>query len=159
MALIDLNLLCGDVTSFLDLTPRYTLGNVISHTARVDANFLMSVMARHTTGVDVLCAPVDVEDSRRITPEQIQEVLAVTKSLYSTQSWIPAASFSAATSAAFGASDHILFTTVLTLPAIRNAKRYISAIDSQRFQAGRAKLVITGHLPRTISKQAMRKRS
>ncbi len=38
--LVDLNLCSGDVTAFLDLTPRYTLSNVTARLGHVDASFL-----------------------------------------------------------------------------------------------------------------------
>ena len=82
VALIDLNLFCGNVTSFLDLTPRYNLASITSNMERLDANFLMSVMENHSSGLHVLSGPVDLNDSAAITPEQLQEVIRVMRNVF-----------------------------------------------------------------------------
>src|SRR5512138_8179 len=79
VALVDLNLFSGDVSTFLDVSTRYTLTSVTSNLTRMDASFLMSVMTRHSSGVYLLSEPLEVEETLGITPEQIQRVLTFLK--------------------------------------------------------------------------------
>jgi len=44
VALVDLNLEAGDISTFLNVNPAYTLSSVTSNIDRLDANFLMSSM-------------------------------------------------------------------------------------------------------------------
>src|SRR6266571_2046505 len=83
VALVDLNLYSGDVSSFLDVNPAYTLSSVTSNVARLDASFLMSVMTKHASGVYVLTEPLEVDEALDITPEQIVRVLALLKGVFS----------------------------------------------------------------------------
>ena len=46
------------------------------------------------------------------------------------------------TAAVFEMSQHILYTTVMNLPALKNTKRYISAMERKGFLKGKVKLLV-----------------
>jgi pilus assembly protein CpaE len=50
VALVDRNLFAGDISTFLDVNPSYTLSSVTNNIARLDATFLMGVMTRNSSG-------------------------------------------------------------------------------------------------------------
>ena len=152
VALVDLNLFSGDIAAFLDLAPRYTLGNVISKIGHIDASFLKSVMVKHSSNVHVLNAPLDLGDADRIQPEQIREVIATLRTIFEYTVVDAGGQLFGSNLTTFNLSDQILFTTVLTLPALKNAKRYLTAMDREGLRPDRVKLVLNRHNPKDYIK-------
>src|SRR5258708_4719764 len=58
VSLVDLNLWGGDIAMLLDMTPRRTLGDLLPGFGGIDYDVVDSVMAKHTSGVSVLAAPL-----------------------------------------------------------------------------------------------------
>jgi pilus assembly protein CpaE len=148
VALVDLNLFGGDVDSFLDFSPKYTLSSVTTNISRLDANFLMSVMTRHSSGIYVLTEPHEVDEASEITPEQVRRVLAFLKEIFSYVIIDTGGHLAGCNLTVFENSDHVLFNTVLSLPALKNAKRYLAAMGRKGLRQGRVQLIVNRYLPR-----------
>ncbi|WP_279342290.1 AAA family ATPase [Geotalea sp. SG265] len=148
VALMDANLFCGNVTSFLDFTPRYDLSSTTSNLGRLDGNFLMSVMERHRSGLHVLSAPLDLEEAAEVTPEQLREVIAVMQEAFSYTIIDAGGPITSCNQAIFASSDLIFFTTVLDLPSLKNAKRYLPLVRKVAGPNGRIELLINRHTPK-----------
>ena len=146
VALIDLNLFSGDIAAFLDLAPRYNLANVTAKTGQIDANFLRSVIVPHSSGMHVLNGPAELGDADRIKPEQLQEVIGILQSIFTYTVIDTGGQLFGCNLATFDCSDHILFTTLLNIPALKNAKRYLAAMDSEGVGADKVKLVVNRHV-------------
>jgi pilus assembly protein CpaE len=146
VALVDLNLFSGDISTFLDVNPTYTLSSVTSNIDRLDANFLMSVMTRHSSGPFVLTEPLEVDDAISITPEQVQRTLKFLKGIFNYVVVDCGGQLEGCNMAVFESSDLILFTTALSLPALRNTKRYLTALERKGFHRDRVKLVVNRFL-------------
>jgi len=142
VALIDLNLLSADVATFLDLAPRYTLANVIAKTGQIDASFLKSVIVPHVSGVHVLNGPRDLRDADSILPKLLQEVISVLQTIFDYTIIDTGGQLSGCNQRIFDCSDQILFTTVLNLPALINAKRYLATMNNEGFGPDKVRLVV-----------------
>ncbi|HJV65389.1 MAG TPA: response regulator [Geomonas sp.] len=140
-ALIDLNPCSGDVPAFLDLSPRYNLISVAAKAGELDANYLRTVMVGHDSGLQVLTGSEEPWESASLRPELLHEVVGLSRALYDYTVIDLGGPLSHVTMAALQASDRILYNTVLSLPAVRNAKRHLPAL--QRADLGdRLKLVV-----------------
>jgi len=148
VALVDLNLFSGDVASFLDFSPKYTLSSVTSNISRLDANFLMSVMTKHPAGIYVLTEPQEVDEASEITPEQIRRVLAFLKEIFTYIVIDTGGQLAGCNMTVFENADHILFNTVLSLPALKNTKRFLGAMEKKGLRQGRVQLLVNRYLPR-----------
>jgi pilus assembly protein CpaE len=149
VALVDLNLDAGDVNTFLNVNPTYTLSSVTSNIERLDANFLMSVMTRHASGPFVLTEPLEVDEAVGITPAQVQRILELLRRIFDYVVVDCVGQLSGCNMTIFDSSNLILFTTTLSLPALKNTKRYISALERKGFGNDRVKLVINRYLPKS----------
>lgn len=153
-ALIDLNLCSGDVAAFLDLSPRYNLSSIAAKRGQLDANFLKSVIVEHKSGIHVLAGTYDLGEAGKVLPELLQEIIALFRALYEYIVIDTGGAFHDCNQATFESSDQILFTTVLNLPALRNAKRYLAAMDNAGIGDDRVKLVVNRHTQRNDIKIA-----
>ena len=146
VALVDLNFFSGDVAVFLDVNPAYTLSSITSNIARLDANFLMSVMTKHASGFYVLTEPLEVEETMVITPEQVLRVLTLLKGVFSHVIIDTGGSLAGCNQTTLEISDLILFNMTLSLPALKNAKRYLVAMEKRGLPRGKIKLVVNRYL-------------
>ncbi|WP_136525517.1 response regulator [Geomonas ferrireducens] len=148
VALVDLNLYSGDISTFLDVSPTYTLSSVTSNIDRLDANFLMTVMTRHSSGPFVLTEPNEVDDAILITPDQVRRILEFLRGVFTYVVVDCGGPLIGCNMAIFESSDLILFTTTLSLPALKNSKRYLSAMERKGLRKDRVKLVVNRYLPK-----------
>jgi pilus assembly protein CpaE len=149
VALVDLNLEAGDINTFLNVNPTYTLSSVTSNIQRLDANFLMGVMTRHPSGPYVLTEPLEVDEAVSITPEQVRGTMEYLKKIFRYVVVDCVGQLSGCNLEIFGSAKTILFTTTLSLPALKNTRRYLSAMGRKGFDQQRVKLVINRYLPKS----------
>lgn len=81
--LIDLDLQFGQVTTHLNLSPRFDLaGLAADEPALNDPELAASYLAQHSSGIWVLAAPSNPEADFRVSLEQLQRVVAVLRPRY-----------------------------------------------------------------------------
>jgi pilus assembly protein CpaE len=149
VALVDLNLEAGDVNTFLNVDPAYTLSAVTSNVGRLDANFLMSVMTRHPSGPYLLTEPLEIDDAVSITPEQVHRILGFLRGIFDYVVVDCVGQLAGCNLSIFKDSQLILFTTTLSLPTLKNTRRYLRAMDNKGLGGDRVKLVVNRYLPRS----------
>jgi pilus assembly protein CpaE len=149
VALVDLNLEAGDINTFLNVNPAYTLSSVTSNVGRLDANFLMSVMTRHPSGPFLLTEPIEVDEAVSITAEQVHRILQFLKGVFDYVVIDCVGQLAGCNMSIFQDSHTILFTTTLSLPALKNTKRYLNAMHAKGLGGDRVKLVINRYLPKS----------
>jgi pilus assembly protein CpaE len=149
VALVDLNLDAGDVNTFLNVNPTYTLSSVTANVGRLDANFLMSVMTRHLSGPYLLTEPVEVDEAVSITPEQVHRILQFLKGIFDYVVVDCVGQLAGCNMSIFSDSHLILFTTTLSIPSLKNTKRYLNAMAGKGLGSDRVKLVVNRHSPKS----------
>jgi pilus assembly protein CpaE len=75
VVLVDLDLQFGDVASTLGLQPAYFLEHAVAKGAARDSLVLKTVLARHPSGLYVVCGPESPATADRITPTQVGHLL------------------------------------------------------------------------------------
>lgn len=146
VALVDLNLFAGDISTFLDVNPSYTLSSVTNNIARLDANFLMGVMTRHSSGPYVLTEPTELDEAINITPEQVNRLLQFLKGVFDYVVVDCGGQLSGCTMSIIENAHLIMFTTVLSLPTIKTSKRYLTAMERKGIRKDRLKLLINRYI-------------
>lgn len=76
---------CGDVATYLNLSPKYTVWDIIENNPFLDISFLEGVMLKHSSGVKVLPAPG--QDQEAPTTEHLgimENILALLKTSFDT---------------------------------------------------------------------------
>ncbi len=83
VALLDMNMLFGEVPLFLEIAPKHHWGEVIKSISRLDTSFLMNTLCRHASGVQVLSAPGSffaIDDAE--TPKAFERLLGLMKTKF-----------------------------------------------------------------------------
>lgn len=63
---------CGDLSTYLDLGPHYTIMDLIRQSSALDDSFVQGVIQKHGSGLDVLAGPVYAQD--QLDPSQLKEL-------------------------------------------------------------------------------------
>jgi pilus assembly protein CpaE len=127
--IVDLDLYAGDVTTFLNLKPSYTISDVTSNISRLDKNFLQGVITKHESGVYVLADPQKVEEGASISGDDIKKVLSLLKTMFSYIIIDTESSFHSSTTTALEMSDMVLLVFVMSLPGIKDVQRYLNYLE------------------------------
>ncbi len=123
VALVDLDLSLGDADVFLDTIPDYTLVDVAQNVTRLDFALLKRSLTKHASGLFLLPRPVQLEDAKHITPDDVQRVFGLLKATFSHVILDLSKSYSPVDMVALQAATHILLVTQLDLPCLRNVVR------------------------------------
>jgi pilus assembly protein CpaE len=150
--LVDMDLNAGDVTTFLNMKPSYTISDVTTNISRLDRSFLQGVIAKHESGISVLAEPQQVEDAVSISGEDIKKVLSLLKSMFK-YIVVDAESISTRTNIALEMSDQIFVIFYMSLPGIKNMQRHLSYLNKMGFGRDRVKLIAN----RVVKKSEIKK--
>jgi len=143
VALIDLNLQLGDITTFLDINPSFDISYVIQNLSRIDETFLLSSLEKYKeTNLYVLADPPYLEQAEDITAEQISELFDVLKQAFSYIVVDTSANFDGKTITALDHSDLILLITIVNLPAIRNCQRCLELFERLGYEKAKTKIIL-----------------
>lgn len=150
VALIDMNMMFGEIPLFLELEPGYHWGEIVKNIARLDSTFLMNILAKHSSGVHVLPSPATLSDSRSAIPDMMSHLIGFMQKLFEfviidTGQFIDEISLKI-----MELSDNILLVSLLSLPCISNANKILQTISELRtFPEERIKIVINRYLSKS----------
>lgn len=129
-ALCDLSFQSGDTTVLLDVAPENTVLDLCRNYHRLDVALLRQVMARHSSGLELLAPPPHLEEAKEIKVEHLEKTFSLLKKLYD-YTIVDCASISVdeCTTEAFRASDKVFVVTDFSVNALRNAARLFQTIE------------------------------
>jgi pilus assembly protein CpaE len=147
VALIDLNLQLGDITTFLDINPSFDISYVIQNLSRIDETFLLSTLEKYKdTNLYILADPPYLEQAEEITAEQIATLFGVLKQAFSYIVVDTSANFDGKTITALDQSDLILLITIVNLPAIRNCQRCLDLFERLGYEKEKTKIILNRYM-------------
>lgn len=147
VALIDLNLQLGDITTFLDINPSFDISYVVQNLSRIDETFLLSTLEKYKdTNLYILADPPYLEQAEDISAEQISTLFSVLKKTFSYIVVDTGANFDGKTITALDNSDLILLITIVNLPAIRNCQRCLDLFERLGYEKEKTKIVLNRYM-------------
>jgi pilus assembly protein CpaE len=148
VALVDLNLQLGDVTTFLDLHPTFDISYVVNNINRIDEQFLLSTLEKYKdNNLYVLADPPYLEQAEEITAEQIASVLKTLKTVFPFIIIDTNSNFDSKTISCLDLSDNILLISMVNLPSIRNTQRCLDLFNRLDYNPDKIKLVVNRYMP------------
>lgn len=147
VALIDLNLLFGEIPIFLDIKPSFHWGEIARNISRLDAMFLMNVLHRHSSGVYVLPSPTELDGTHHLTPEIIANLLELMKSIFDYTIIDLGQNSDDVALSVLESSDLVLLTAVQSVSCLTNLNRLIPVLSELGFTPNESiKLIINRYL-------------
>jgi pilus assembly protein CpaE len=147
VVLLDLDLCLGDADVFLDTIPEYTISDVSQNIGRLDLTLLKRSLTKHDTGLYLLPRPVQLEDSRNITCDELTRVIGLLKASFTHVIIDTSKSYSMLDMQALKEADDVLLVTQLDLPCLRNVVRLLASFKETGNQDEKVKIVVNrvGH--------------
>lgn len=143
VALIDLNLQLGDVSTFLNLNPKFDVAYFIQNLLNKKEDILLNAFEKDSdTNLYVLSDPNYIEQSEALSTIQIGELFKVLRKIFSYIIIDISSNIDPITLKILDETDFIFFTTTVNMPAIRNAQRCLNLFDSRRYQDDKIKIII-----------------
>jgi|GEM_PF-1112167 len=140
--IVDLDLIGGDVGTFLKLKPSYTISDAARYIGRRDKSFLSGIITMHSSGIYVLGGPNDLEEGISISGETAGKILDLLRNTYKHVIVDTEANLTQTTMTAIDKSDIILLTFILSLPGIKNTLRYLNYLERDSLRSNKIQLIV-----------------
>ena len=146
--LIDLDLQFGDVGIMMGIDPTQTIVDLVTTTGELDPDKLGGYVVHHSSGVDILAAPLRPEDAELVTEDRIGQLVDVAKAAYDIVVLDTPPHFDATTLAALDRSDRLVLVTTMDIPTVKNTKLALQTLNLLQYPRERIALVLNRPLPR-----------
>jgi pilus assembly protein CpaE len=130
VCLLDLDVQFGNAALYLDLRPRMTVSDLVDAGERMDAEYLASVAEKHVSGLSVVGAPIDIVPFDIITPEMVQQLIALAADNFDIVIIDLANAWTNWSAAALSASDAIVLVSELSVAGVHQAKRQLDVLET-----------------------------
>ena len=125
VALIDMNLLFGEIPIFLNLEAAFNWGELARNISRVDSTYLMSVMTKHPSGLYVLPSPTGLDGINLASPDIMGKFLALMKDEFDYVVIDSGQSLDDISLKILEMSDLVFIAAILSLPCLSNVKKLL----------------------------------
>lgn len=147
VALIDLNLQLGDVSTFLNLNPKFDLGFLMKNLIEKKEDTLLNAFEKYKDSqLYVLSDPNYIEEAQSITPYKIEHLFNILKKIFSYIVIDMSSNLESNSLKILDISDLILFTSIVNIPAIRNCQRCLNLFNSRKYPDDKVKVVINRYM-------------
>jgi len=120
VALVDMNMVFGDIPLFLSVKPAHHWGEVMSNIERLDATYLMNILSKHQNGLHILASPSYLNGDRPATPEAVSGMIGLLQKMFDVVVIDGGQSLSPISLKIMQMSDEILLVSLLSLSSLAN---------------------------------------
>jgi pilus assembly protein CpaE len=145
-AIVDLVLQFGSVTSFLDLSPAFTIVDFAEKLERFDPMLLEGSLAEHVSGVRILAEPGRAEEADRITATEVSRILDTLAHSFELTLVDMPKEIDDSRFPALEKADLMLFPIELDVPSMRRAQRALQLLERFGVPLSKVRLVVNRHL-------------
>lgn len=125
VALVDMNLLFGDIPLFLEIKPKFHWGEITKHFSRLDNTFLMNILSKHSSGVYVLPSPADLNGHAAATPDIMERLLGLMRGMFDLVIIDGGQASDETYLKILEMSDIVLLLSILSLPCLANTSKLL----------------------------------
>ena len=124
VALLDMNLLFGDIPIFLGIeSPQLDWAEIARNISRLDSRFLMGTLHKHPSGLYVLPSPTSIFEVFSAGPEIITQLLKLMKTMFDYIVIDGGQDLGDMAKSIMQLADRVILVTLLNLPSLINVKR------------------------------------
>ncbi|MFN8525176.1 MAG: AAA family ATPase [Chloroflexota bacterium] len=142
VALVDANLMGGDVGVALNIASDNSIADVVAHLRELDGDLLEDTMVHHVSGVDVLPSPAALERAEAISGEETNRVLAACRQHFDIVVVDTAARLDEHVLASLDLADLILAVCTPEIASLKNTARFLRLGHDLGFGGDKIRLVI-----------------
>jgi len=125
VALIDMNLLFGEIPILLNIESAFNWGEVAKNISRLDSTYLMSILSKHSSGVYVLPSPTGLDGVNVASPEIIESLLNLMRNVFDYIVIDGGQALDDISLKILEMADTVLLVAILSLPCLTNVRRLL----------------------------------
>jgi len=154
--LIDLDLQFGDAALVLGVEPEKTIYDLLVAPGELDAAKLAGYTIHHSSGLDLLPAPLRPEDAELITENRIAALLTIAREEYDAIVVDTPSAITGATLATLDAASDVLLLVGLEVASLKNVRLALRTLDLISYPRDRIRLVLNTPSPaRTMKRREL----
>ncbi len=143
VALIDLDLQFGEVSTALRLQPTYTIVDVLKQDESGDlASHIDEYLVSYGDHFKVLATPRDPAEADRITPVEVTRIIEALRTRFDYVIVDTPAALAETVLAAFDVSEKLYVMATLDLPSVRNLGIFLQTLEKLRIPSDNISLVL-----------------
>ncbi|MDN3356897.1 AAA family ATPase [Actinomadura sp. DC4] len=123
VCIVDMDLQKGDIPSYLDITPRRSIADLVAAAADLDGTTLAEAIYVHRDGPHVLMAPAEGEQAEDVPARATRQILGGLRGRYDYVIADCGAYMTEASAVAIELADTVLVTATPDLPCLRAVQR------------------------------------
>jgi pilus assembly protein CpaE len=140
--LLDLDLQFGDAAIMLGIEPEKTIQDLVTAPGELDPEKLAGYTCRHSSGLDVLPAPIRPEDAELVTEAKLARLMEVAKESYDLIVVDTSPFFHGPMLATLDQTDDLLLLCGLDVPTIKNVRLSLQTLQLLSFPPDRIRVVL-----------------
>ncbi|HEY3524176.1 MAG TPA: AAA family ATPase [Candidatus Limnocylindrales bacterium] len=153
VVVVDLDLQFGQVATFLDVTPRQTLADVVrDEQALREAELLRTFATRHDSGLHVLASPGSPEPARLVEPSHVEQVLKTIVGTYDYVVVDAGSTLDERALAAFERADAVILPVYPEIAALKALHSLLDYLNENGSVAGKTTFVLNNVFARELLK-------
>ncbi len=142
VVLVDMDFRFGQVATFLDLQPNFTMADLCDTPEQLDPRMIEKAVIKHSTGVEVLARPHQFAQAEQITAAHAASVISALQEFYDFVVLDGPMRYDSGGRVVLEMSDMVLLVMQLIVPSVRNADRILQELGKQGYNLDRLKLVV-----------------
>jgi pilus assembly protein CpaE len=140
--LLDLDLQFGDAAIMLAMEPDRTIQDLMAAPGELDSEKLAGYTLRHTSGLDVLPAPIRPEDAELVTEPKLARLLEVARESYDMIVVDTSPFFHGPMLATLDRTDELMLVCGLEVPTIKNVRLSLQTLELLSFPPNRIRVIL-----------------
>jgi pilus assembly protein CpaE len=141
-AVLDLNLHLGDVAMYFDLMPDYSIADVAKKGEQLDPNFMRTIAARHSTGVNVVAAPPLLEEVGLIGPTHVGSAIDLLRREFDRVILDISRPWDEVSLRGLDAADAIMIVTTAEVPSLSHTRHHLELFEQLGVDHEQVRLVL-----------------
>jgi pilus assembly protein CpaE len=140
--LLDLDLQFGDAAIMLGLEPEKTIYDLMTAPGELDSEKLAGYITKHSSGLDMLPAPVRPEDAELVTESKLARLLEVARESYDVIVVDTSPFFHGPMLATLDRTDELLLVCGLDVPTLKNVRLSMQTLELLSFPIHRIRFLL-----------------
>ena len=140
--LLDLDLQFGDAAIMLGIEPDKTIYDLVVAPGELDSEKLAGYTTRHSSGLEILPAPLRPEDAELVTEAKLARLLEVARESYDIIVVDTSPFFHGPMLATLDRTDELLVVCGLDIPTLKNVRLSMRTLELLSFPMDRVRLVL-----------------
>jgi MinD-like ATPase involved in chromosome partitioning or flagellar assembly len=140
--LLDLDLQFGDAAIMLGIEPDKTIYDLVTAPGELDSEKLSGYTTRHSSGLEILPAPLRPEDAELVTEAKLARLLEVARESFDVIVVDTSPFFHGPMLATLDRTDELLLLCGLDVPTLKNVRLSLQTLELLSFPPERIKLVL-----------------